>query len=305
MQRAGADCLSGNQLGILAPGSVGRSRPLSTLPKPACLLHTRFVLSFPVTREPRGQIPQETSENSPSSVRPRSQGGDSRASTTAFFLGAAQRRPPFRPSAGGTAPAEDPLRAMREKASRSPGPPRGNAPAVALPGGPRRAPPRPRGPQARPVIAFQGAVGLPGRAGGGRAPVICGQGARAPSVPRAPASDRPPSAAPGPRSVLPAGVAPGKGTGEPGSAGDLGALRLLLGLVRPPAPTTLARSREGTPARLNTFAARIPPVHSPDGARGTAHPQPQDLALRRSSRAREQRKRWIRAALWAAGPLLC
>lgn len=44
------------------------------------------------------------------------------------------------------------------------------------------------------------------------------------------------------------------------------------------------------PVRPNTFAAGIPPVHLQDRARGTAHPQPQDLTLGRSPRAREQRK---------------
>lgn len=94
---------------------------------------------------------------------------------------------------------------------------------------PVRASPPLRDPEARPLIAFQAAGGLP-------APVMCGQGARAAS--RAPACDRPPNALaqlrPAPQA--PARSAPDRGIGEAGSGRRPWSAVAPRGFVRPPTP---------------------------------------------------------------------
>lgn len=75
---------------------------------------------------------------------------------------------------------------------------------------PVRHPPRPRGPEARPVIAFQGAGGLPGRPGGRRAGACdLRPGSARAERPGAPACDRQPSDARA-RARSPAGSGPGQ-----------------------------------------------------------------------------------------------
>lgn len=128
--------------------------------------------------------------------------------------------------------------------------------------------------------------------------------------PRAPACDRPPDAAPGPRSMLLPEVASDKGTPAPRSGRRPPCAAAPRRPRAPTCATTLATSGEG-PLPSPTFAAGIPTVRSTfgqsEGGGGyptPSHTTPHNTALGCLSRAQEKRKRWLRASLRSAVPLL-